>query len=662
MPRRHPARLDLPFALLLACAGLPRPALGQTADLFEFFAEEAQALQVLTASRTPLSLRDAPATIHVVTRQDLQAYGAVHLWDALRGVPGVDVVGARSAHGLVSIRGLSKVNNNRTLVLLDGRRTLDGFAESLNWEGLPVPLDDIERIEVVEGPASALYGGNAISGVVNIITRRPEDGPSVKVGAAAGNHETGRASVRYSAPRGGRLSWSASGEATTSNRFDAPQRSASEVTRGRALARYRLGPGRELALSGGASDLRTELSVGGLGTTYEKGTRGYLQAEVAAGRHQGRASWMGGSTLLEAFAVGPDSRVDYGTFEAQAQTRLTPTRATELVVGGEVRRDAIDSGIGDGTHRLWALFFEHRWTPRGLGVWLSGRVDGHPHAGIEFSPRLSAVAEPSPRQRLRLSVGTAFRNPTLLENHLDLEAAADVKAFDPTGQVDTVEVGVSGNRGLGPERLRFAEVSHGVRFARLQTLASVFAYRLHEVYGTTDPTTTFPRPGVVRAEFTFRNRGTTTGVGGELSASARLAAGLALTTTYSYQSLSGRLDDQVSEGGTPQHKASVRLRYARGGLTGDAALHRVGATSWNANRVVGLVPPYGTVDAYALLDLSLRYRLRARRLEGLEVQLIVSNALGDEHYEILPRLNPLVPGQSGEVLGSRRLVRLTHRF
>lgn len=78
----------------------------------------------------------------MVTRQDLDAYGTFNLWDALRGVPGVDVSTTRAADGIVSIRGLTKENNNRTLILLNGRRALDGFVESLNWESLPLVVED----------------------------------------------------------------------------------------------------------------------------------------------------------------------------------------------------------------------------------------------------------------------------------------------------------------------------------------------------------------------------------------------------------------------------------------------------------------------------------------------------------------------------------------
>ncbi|MDA0748811.1 MAG: Plug domain-containing protein, partial [bacterium] len=90
-------------------------------DIFEFFEAEAEALQVVTVSRLPYSIRWSPATVYVVTAEDIQASGAKTLWDALRGVPGVDVMSTRTFYGEVSIRGLNKALNNRTMVLLDGR-------------------------------------------------------------------------------------------------------------------------------------------------------------------------------------------------------------------------------------------------------------------------------------------------------------------------------------------------------------------------------------------------------------------------------------------------------------------------------------------------------------------------------------------------------------
>lgn len=82
--------------------------------------------------------------------------------------------------------------------------------------------------------------------------------------------------------------------------------------------------------------------------------------------------------------------------------------------------------------------------------------------------------------------------------------------------------------------------------------------------------------------------------------------------------------------------------------------------SWNTNRLIDAIPPYQSVDAYTLLNVSLRYRLRAR-LQGFEVQLVAFNTLDQKHHEVLPALNVLAAGQGGEEIDSRYAVRLVRR-
>lgn len=134
------------------------PSQATEPDAFDFFREEAR---VITAARQPHARHEAPATVHVVSRRQLDAFGSYALWDALRAVPGVDVASARTAHPAVSLRGLNKLTNSRTLILVDGRRVLDAHTESADWEALPIPTDEIERIEIVEGPAATLEAGAA---------------------------------------------------------------------------------------------------------------------------------------------------------------------------------------------------------------------------------------------------------------------------------------------------------------------------------------------------------------------------------------------------------------------------------------------------------------------------------------------------------------------
>ncbi|MEK7766288.1 MAG: TonB-dependent receptor plug domain-containing protein, partial [bacterium] len=112
--------------------------------------EEAQT----TASRQPSPVRLAPATVYVMTSQDIRESGVRTLYDALRSVPGVEVLATRASHAEVSIRGFDQPLANRTLVLLDGRTVLNGYFDNVIWEEIPVTLEEVDRIEVVEGPAS----------------------------------------------------------------------------------------------------------------------------------------------------------------------------------------------------------------------------------------------------------------------------------------------------------------------------------------------------------------------------------------------------------------------------------------------------------------------------------------------------------------------------
>ncbi|WP_368982190.1 catecholate siderophore receptor CirA [Enterobacter asburiae] len=134
-------------------------------------AAESGDTMVVTASATEQNLKDAPASISVITQEDLQRKPVQNLKDVLREVPGVQLTSEGDNRKGVSIRGL---DSSYTLILIDGKRVNSRNAVfrhndfDLNW----VPVDAIERIEVVRGPMSSLYGSDALGGVVNIITKK----------------------------------------------------------------------------------------------------------------------------------------------------------------------------------------------------------------------------------------------------------------------------------------------------------------------------------------------------------------------------------------------------------------------------------------------------------------------------------------------------------
>ncbi len=143
---------------------------------------------VSAVSRRKESVLKAPATVTVVGRSDIDLSAAENVPELLRSVPGIQVVRVGPGNYLVSVRGLGGVQANNLVVLIDGIPVNNRADGTVDWNALPVHLNEIDRIEVVRGPVGAIWGTNAITGVINIVTRTTTDaGPlplAAKVEAA----------------------------------------------------------------------------------------------------------------------------------------------------------------------------------------------------------------------------------------------------------------------------------------------------------------------------------------------------------------------------------------------------------------------------------------------------------------------------------------------
>src|SRR5438093_456289 len=146
--------------------------------------------QVVTAGVHASSEAKAPASLTVISADEIRLTGASTIPEILRRVPGVDVAEMNPSDTNVSIRGFNRRIANKVLVLVDGRSVYQDFLGGTFWPLVDVAVPDIARIEVVRGPGSALYGANAFAGVVNIITRTGEEAAGVRAYAQAGNHNT----------------------------------------------------------------------------------------------------------------------------------------------------------------------------------------------------------------------------------------------------------------------------------------------------------------------------------------------------------------------------------------------------------------------------------------------------------------------------------------
>jgi len=141
---------------------------------------------VVTASKREQSLKDVPVSMSVVDERDIAHRNTVTVDDALRYVPGVNMT-----HSQVNVRGSTGYSygvGTRILLLVDGEPMLSGDTGEIIWESIPTV--DIERIEIVKGAGSALYGSNALGGVINIITREPGESPETRIRLYGGMYET----------------------------------------------------------------------------------------------------------------------------------------------------------------------------------------------------------------------------------------------------------------------------------------------------------------------------------------------------------------------------------------------------------------------------------------------------------------------------------------
>jgi vitamin B12 transporter len=179
------------LSLGLVAGLLPLAATAQT---------EPQTITV-TATRIPTPAANVPAGVSVITSQEIAQRGYVTLVDALTAVPGVTVVqsGGPGNQASVFIRG---ANSEDVLVLLDGVPVNDPSEANGAFNFGEYTLSDVERIEIVRGPMSGLYGANAIGGVINITTRRGEGAPRVSIEAAGGLPARGQGSISVSGKTG----------------------------------------------------------------------------------------------------------------------------------------------------------------------------------------------------------------------------------------------------------------------------------------------------------------------------------------------------------------------------------------------------------------------------------------------------------------------------
>ena len=379
---------------------------------------------VLTAAKHKQKAGLSPAAVIVITRRDIEESGASNLTELLRRYQGMHVYATNPLFPSLMIRGTI-----RALVMVDGREVNVELYTAPFYELLPVGLEDIERIEVVLGPNSALYGANAVSAVINIQTRKPETGFHTRLAVAAGEHGTTRVGARV---EGGDGPLALQGTVRV-------ERAASWMDRRSVVEKMlRTHMTAELDLDGTVITARGGV-IYGTGEFY--GLMGHMdfqkmllanaQLDFATGDLKTLVYWYG---LRGTFDIGlelyhPDTGADLGdtpvidfdldTFHTEAQYDVSLFEGNLLIAGADFRLTTMhcDQIVQpDATEIRLGVFIhdEQRFLDK-LLLTVGARFDWNSQTRPAVSPRAALVYNPAGEHFLRASGAMAFRKPSLME-------------------------------------------------------------------------------------------------------------------------------------------------------------------------------------------------------------------------------------------------------
>lgn len=189
------------LGFLLPATADESPAGAKKVDVMEMDLVDLMRIEVTSVSKRPEKLSDAASAIYVITNEDIRRSGVTSIPEALRLAPGLEVARQDSHTWAISSRGFNDEFANQLLVLIDGRSVYTPLFAGVYWDVQDLPLEDIQRIEVIRGPGAALWGANAVNGVINITSRQAKDTQGLLITAGGGNEERGFGTIRY----GGKL-------------------------------------------------------------------------------------------------------------------------------------------------------------------------------------------------------------------------------------------------------------------------------------------------------------------------------------------------------------------------------------------------------------------------------------------------------------------------
>ncbi|MBA4167735.1 MAG: TonB-dependent receptor, partial [Chitinophagaceae bacterium] len=167
--------------------------------------EQLMNLEVTVVSRSPQKLTEAASAVQVISGEDIHNSGATNIAEALRLVTNLQVAQMRSNAWIISARGFNSLFANKLLVMIDGRTVYTPLFAGVLWDIQNVLLEDIDRIEVLSGPGGALWGANAVNGVINIITKSAAQTQGLYISALGGTFVKDHEAIRWGGKIGDRI-------------------------------------------------------------------------------------------------------------------------------------------------------------------------------------------------------------------------------------------------------------------------------------------------------------------------------------------------------------------------------------------------------------------------------------------------------------------------
>lgn len=417
--------------------------------------EELMRVEIVSANRRSQSISDVPAAVHVITRDDILRSGVRSLPEALRMAPGVDVAQISPARWAVGVRGDAGRFANKLQVLIDGRSVYSPLYSGVIWEAERVPMEDIERIEVIRGPAGAVWGNNAVNGVINIITRPPEHTQGNLLSSTVSSDGNNQLLLRHGRSTGadswlrlyaqadkhdnfknaqGHPTINKGNTQTAGGRWDQTQANGSKVSvQGNLTRSVNNGqlPAPDLALLGTLS------SINSVQTIERANLLGSLDHKLSLNSDvQVQASLQSQRTTQTQFLENSSNAVD-----VDVRHRWHPQGSSHDITWGagfNWYKDSIESVpvvTFDPNKRSLLntrLFAQHEYSllPNKLLMTYGARVDHDPYSGAQFAPNARLLWKISDRSSSWLAASRAVRAPSRLE------ADAGINIFSSRGMIN----------------------------------------------------------------------------------------------------------------------------------------------------------------------------------------------------------------------------------